>query len=727
MAAAEGGKQSHPPSQASSTRPSSQRWELGEQRRGLLLAWAGLILLYLLLAAGVTAIGPADGWGLWRSVLPIGADGTLLTEGFSPSRLLPAPGLLSKIVALLGLLVMTVVPGLPLGMSFPSERPLTGVWLALRAAFLSLVGFIVNLSLLKGLALAGLGIHPTPLALLILGVGEGVLGLWLLRARWPELEIELEVPAPPRLLWAGLVLLTGVSLTIHHLPFIWRDLSAYWYHPDAFVQAAWDDAPGLEARGISLQRGEGWQNISAEHALFRKERVTEPQLLEIKALTATIVTLQYLWMGPVGSALLLDCEDVTARGEVAKAPEEVEGEGPTLRYLDQGLALVRLSVTVREARSCRLVPEGLATPALSAGGTEAGSTKGEVQAGILLDMSDWPAGGMVEAAGSQAWILTHYYQILNVAENILWGRELFATRWVTLNQPPVWSYVYASVMTFVGPGLWALNFFFIALVMALIVLAGAVARLEHEPDGLADVLCFVPLLLVGVMHARIIIESGSTNFPDNLYPVGVMAGIYALWQSQARGFAGAALTTCLIRYPGSAFLVLTPGAFALFNRARRRVAVQAAMWCGALLGVLALSFGLGGLLTGQLSDWFGILYFETLPEHFHDQYGLSELLPRPLEFYRLLLQYSGFTPLLTLVGLGLSRGRLPRQLLLSTLAYTGLLCFIDHFPSHYFVTPMYLLGAAFSSTLLGLQGWKRWGLLSLGLLGLVIGLQAPTG
>lgn len=693
------------------TGPDERRMaETGDEtlRRRLLLGGAGLWGLYLGLSAVLTLVSDPLSGGLWQPTFPIGPEGRMVLEGLAPELLMPRPGLLSKLTALLGLGVMASFPGLPLALTLPSERPLDLPWLSLRTVGFSLAAFCLNLCLLKGLMGIGLPLFPSPLAFVLMGGLEAGLAYAVLRRR--SVPLVLERPTGAQLGWWGLVLLFGAGLTGHHLPYVWRELSAYWYHPEAFAQPEdGDTGRTLEVQGISLTRGGDWQQVPAERPLFSLDGVVEPQVIEIKALSSTSVVLQYLWMGPVGSRLTVDCEDIQQRILIESAPEGLEGEGPTLRYLDQGLGLIRVNVPVRESRTCRLVPENLV----------------DRQTGTLLDLTEWPVWELVEAAASQGWILTHYYQILNLAENIQWGRELLSTRWVTLNQPPLWSYVYAAVMVFVGPGLWALNLFFFGLVLGLVGLSGALSRVETGVREPVDYLCGLPLLGIGAMHARIIIASGSTNFPDNLYPLGVLAGIYALWTAQPRGFALSALTTTLIRYPGSAFLALTPALTAWINPGRRRLALQGLLWSGGLVAGLGLLFGLAGLLSGELSNWLGILYFETLPEHFHDQYALAELLPRPLEFYGLLLLYSGYTPVLVVLGQVLGRSRLARQLLLTTLAYTGLLCFIDHFPSHYFVTPMYLLGTAFSATLLGLSGWKRWGLLVIGMVGLLYALQAP--
>lgn len=642
-------------------------------RRTLFLT-ATLLLVFYLLFAGLSGRLMSAPPMLFRESLPTGR--------------------LDQLSFLLGLGLLAFFPGLPLALLLPSARPLEPVWLLLKSLGLSLLAYLLNVNLLKAAS-----VPVTPAWLIVLASVELMVCSGLFRRRMPALQV---LSAPSRQGWPlelGLLLLTGLLLTYAHRHFIPRSLADYWYHAAAFSEVG-EPPPTLETQGITLTRAGAWTSLEAERPLWRLTSAQTPLELELRALSPTTVTLRYLWQGPVDSRLTLDCEDLRSTLTVERAPVEVAEEGPTLRYLDQGLGYLRLELPVRESRSCLLRPETSAP-------------------GVILDVSDWPDGQVQEAAATQGWVLTHYYQLLNLAENIAWAREVLQDRWVTLNQPPLWSYVFSAILVFGHGGAWALNLFFLAQTLLTAWLAFQVVKLEHRE---APSWLLLPLLGIAASHARIIIASGSTNFPDNLYAFLVMAGLYALVSGRAVGYGAAATLTTLVRYPGVAIMVLLPLLQAWFYPGRRRAVLKAAWSGAALVGVTCLGFALVGVLRGHLPEWLEILYFETFPEHFHDDYSMASLLPRPPEFYGLLLQYLGYTPAL----LVLARTRLAWLTGLGCLLYTFLLCFIDHFPSHYFVTPMYLLGVALVSTCASVEGIQQKVLTGVACAGLVYGLTLPV-
>ena len=67
--------------------------------------------------------------------------------------------------------------------------------------------------------------------------------------------------------------------------------------------------------------------------------------------------------------------------------------------------------------------------------------------------------------------LVHYYQLLNIAENVEWARQLWTTRYVTLNQPPLWAYFHAGSSLLGGPDLQATYLVFL--------LVGAYSSIEY--------------------------------------------------------------------------------------------------------------------------------------------------------------------------------------------------------------------------------------------------------
>ncbi len=429
--------------------------------------------------------------------------------------------------------------------------------------------------------------------------------------------------------------------------------------------------------------------------------MSSPETLELLAAGSRKATLRFLWQGPVGSSLRVDCDGHRAEARITQAPVEREEEGPTLRYLDTGIDRVVLEVPVHTATQCLL------TPLLKPG-----------QHGTLVDLSGCPAEVLWATDALGGWKPVHYYQILNIAENVAWSRELFDSLWATRNQPPLWSYVYSSVNLYVGDGLWAVNLFFFLMVGLTVYLTWAVILIECPG---ANPWLLVLIALIGISHAHIMVEPGSTNFPDNLYALAMVGSLYLLLQGRRVGFAVAGVATTLLRYSGSGAIMLMGGLAAWIRRAQRRRMLQAlGAWLLAMGGVSA-GFFLVALFSGSLGQWLDVLYFETLPEHFHGNYAIGDLIRRPPEFYWSLLKVTGFMPAFWL----LLRGKTPKLAAVLTLGYTAMLCMIDHFPSHYFVPPMYLVAIATVGTVALQRGWKQWALAVMCLAGLLWGIQQP--
>ena len=99
----------------------------------------------------------------------------------------------------------------------------------------------------------------------------------------------------------------------------------------------------------------------------------------------------------------------------------------------------------------------------------------------------------------------------------------------------------------------------------------------------------------------------------------------------------------------------------------------------------------------ELADLSFILYFETFPEHWHDDYRTEALLPRIPEFYGHWIMYTGAGLLIACLCLfgSTSRARSGlRSLLLGAGVYSMILCTIDHHPTHYFLPLVALTGPA---------------------------------
>ena len=124
------------------------------------------------------------------------------------------------------------------------------------------------------------------------------------------------------------------------------------------------------------------------------------------------------------------------------------------------------------------------------------------------------------------------------------------------------------------------------------------------------------------------------------------------------------------------------------------------------IAAVAAAIGVAGLIGGHFQEWLSILWFETGPEHWDNNQEAPPLLHRPLEFYGEWARYQGFgrlgsaaLPVWSLMALGLLVSNKGARWVLGTaLGYSLILCTIDHFPSHYFLPLVAMMGLAMALT-----------------------------
>ena len=152
----------------------------------------------------------------------------------------------------------------------------------------------------------------------------------------------------------------------------------------------------------------------------------------------------------------------------------------------------------------------------------------------------------------------------------------------------------------------------------------------------------------------------------------------------------------VLRYPGAPLMLILAAAWALLQRRLPRAELGAFALALGGAGLVALLF----LLAGTMEDVAFIVYFEVFPEHWHGDYAPTSLLPRIPEFYGLWLTYTGGGIGLALLGLpgrDSAARRACRAVLLGAAAYSGILCTVDHHPSHYFLPLLALTGPALAA------------------------------
>jgi hypothetical protein len=512
-----------------------------------------------------------------------------------------------------------------------------------------------------GMALAWAGVAIAREA----GLGDGAFGAFLFAwaGAWTAAGARLgrgrstNLRAPRgALLGAAGVVLGVLGIAAWRAEDVARPLADHWWHegatelgspggePLAVLPATgWDAAERVgweEAGAWSLAPGDGQRTLSA------------PEGAEGRIVVAV--------QGPLGTRVRVgDAEAV-----VQASPLEHPDEGPVRRYEDRGT--VGLTVPVDLTPGEPLVVET------------------DAERAWLLTGPD--AVWALHAEGGLRYV--HYYQLLNQVENLDWAREVREDRWFTWNQPPGWSPLLSIGTLLISPDLPGCNALFlwvIALVglsavrLAVVVAPGAPAFAWAVPGGMA------------AAHGLLMLEPASANFPDSLYAAAVLGVAAAVAAGRDRALGGMGVWAQALRWPGAVLSSLLALSFAVFARARP--------WRG--LGLLWAGVALGGLValaaaaTGHAEDLLFILYFETFPEHWHGEYAPPTLLGRVPGFYLNWLTYTGGGLLVAVAGAIGARNppRLAlRALLAAALAYSALLCTIDHHPTHYFLPLVGLTG-----------------------------------
>ena len=526
---------------------------------------------------------------------------------------------------------------------------------ALDAAWLSFLHTHLAVALVRGL-----GLPPAP-ALLGLAAATALAGAAAAR----------RAPAPPPLpalprAAAAAVLLGLLAFAAHRRADLARPLGAHWWHPDATEppQEPLDLGP---APGAPAPTPLGWPEAGAA------QWAAPPPALSLAAGPAGAHgRLLLVGTGPTGATLTAG----EATATITDSPAESADEGPVRRYRGHGAATLDLRVALPPGGAVTVTHTGLDT---------------------LTALPGSDAVWSAHAAGALRYV--HYYQLLNMVENLDWAAEVLDWRWFTWAQPPGWSpLLAAATAASPAPGLPDGHPLFL-FVAALVGLGGLRAVRALAPGAPAPAL-FLPAALA-LAHAHLLLEPGSTNFPDGLYAAAVVTLLASLHEPRRHAAAAFGLAAQALRWPGGVLAALFLGAArALAGLPTGRAAAGLALGLALGVGVAALAAA-----TGHAEDLLFVLYFETIPEHYHDEVAPPVLLARVPDFLALLVRYTGGAVLVAALGaFGPANG--PRRALWSALAptaaYALLLGTIDHHPTHYFLPLVALSGplaAAAAATL----------------------------
>ncbi len=367
---------------------------------------------------------------------------------------------------------------------------------------------------------------------------------------------------------------------------------------------------------------------------------------------------------------------------VLASPVETSDEGPVWRYLDAGVAgrWVGGEVATGEPAAADGAPEPTALTL----------TFSQPESSTVFLLPTQAALWTLHGSGELRY--AHYYQLLNMVEQLRWAQD----RWVTDVQPPLWTWILGPALALTGGGQPTANVLFTG-VLALTALAGLRFLRRFAPDAPAAAWGLPGL--AAVVTGKLLMEPGSTGMPDALYAVAIVAAL-------AGPTLPFGIAAQLLRYPATGVVVLGALLSGAWREAARLVAAVFAT---------AAAFGLLGWLTGALDGWLRTVAWESGPEHWHGQTDPAALLARIPAFYRIWLLYAGGTPLLAAVAW--PKGT--RVALGTALGYSLLLCTIDHSPSHYFVPLVQLAAVACGCSAAAFRpAWARTLLATLGAAGL---------
>lgn len=485
--------------------------------------------------------------------------------------------------------------------------------------------------------------------------GTGGVGTLATAAGFTLVGAFVRAPRPERLPSAVRIGALALIAVVATVAWTWRDailrpLDRHWWFAPA--ETAWE---GREP-STTPENGAGWRDrrvIGWPEA--RAERLV-PDASGPTLLGPSEGPLVLAVRAPVGAWIEVDGARAVVTADVVEQAEE----GAVARYLERGVAAVTVDrpLAAGEPLSVRL---------------------SDPDASVVYLLGSADAVWALHAVGELRFV--HYYQMLNMVEQVRWARELYADRRVTDVQPPLPSYVLAAPLGVTAGELPTVNLIFLFELVA-IGLAGLVTLRAWAPRApLAAWL--LPAAAVGE-HAKLLLEPSSAMLPDSLYTLAVIGTVGALARPRG-GYAGYALLAQLCRYPGS-FVAAVAGVLA---GEFRRVA-----WMLAAVIAVAAAFGVGGWLSGSLDGWIATVAWETGPEHWHGEHDPAVLLARAPRFYGLWIAYAGGLPLLA--ALRWPRGT--RVLLGTALVYSLVLCTVDHTPSHYFLPLVHLAALAAACT-----------------------------
>ena len=475
----------------------------------------------------------------------------------------------------------------------PLQLAIDSVWISMAITW-------VNIALIREF---GLG-DATSLPWIIwsLSLGWTVGGLWLSRDHQPV------YPLAPRerkgIQFIGLAIL---ALVVWKSEDIARPLDGHWY-----LEAASDPRHPL----VPLRPANYWTEIEnvgwMEAGAYAMTPTTpEPTLIADQRVNGRI-TLAV--RGPLGSFIEANGQKNTVTSQMT---EDLD-EGLVDRYLNRGVAAISIWADLQPGEQIPLAVKG--------------------ERVYLMASSD--AVWALHGTGNLRF--THYYQLLNQVENQHWADEVLTTRRFTWNQPPGWSPILAMSNVIVAPDLngAACLFLHVLLLVGLSSLRLTTIIAPRAPP----IAWTIPALLM-MVHGILMFEPASHNFPDSLFSASILGVWIATVQGSASRFGIFGLLAQALRWPGAILSTVILLVWTWFQDTQTDVTPSLKY----LWGLITIGIGVAGIamLTGDAEDLLFILYFETIPEHWHGNFNLLDLLSRIPNFFVTWTMYTGGTLILS--------------------------------------------------------------------------------
>lgn len=556
------------------------------------------------------------------------------------------------------------------------DNHLSPVQLLIDSAWISMVIAWINIALIRE---AGFGeSEHLPWIVWTLSLLWTTGGLWVSRERQPV------YPMSPRERWGiGSLGIAMLVIIVWKSASIARPLDGYWYLKNA-------DDPRHQL--VPLRPANFWADTEIiggiDSGAFAMTPTTPSPTLIADSRVNGRITLAV--RGPIGSHISAKGK----RAEVQRSVIEEEQEGSVDRYLESGVAAISIWADLQPGEQISLSVSGDRV--------------------YLMSSSDavWALHGSGELR------YTHYYQLLNQVENQQWANEMLTTRRFTWNQPPGWSPVLSTSNILVAPDLQGASCLFLHVIL-LVGLSSLQLTTVIAPRAIR-MAWSVPALLM-MVHALLMFEPGSQNFPDSLFAAAILGMWASIFQKEGRRFGWMGLLAQALRWPGAILGTLFILTHHWWNKPNSTDVLKSGLqtlWGTILVGVLIAGIA---ILTGDAEDLLFILYFETFPEHWHGNFNPIDLLKRIPSFFTLWSFYTGGMLILSLPFAFNSYNKSLTPILLTMIGYGLLLGTIDHHPSHYFLPLVACTGPIFvaSSTCIPQQTHQRI-FVGLGMIGVLM-------